>query len=471
MIWGSLLLGGTYGFRYFFGEIPLVSFCDGAIGVLMVVQLIIIVPGGCNSIHRAIVRDTETRMIESHRISPISGWQMLTGYLVGPNLHILVIFALNAAAGAVIIRWGTIGAKGWLVGNAMLLVATILPWSATVLIGVGRIKPVNPMAILALFFFLAPALFIIPGLGVFTGFYAHALASLTMVGDPKATSGTAMIAMLVNTGAAVIWGRAAMRKYRRPDLPAFGTVRAFGLLLLWLLVNAAALAAAGLAVSGRIAFMGGPIDRDFVAVSLLATVCATLFVSLLPLVALAHARVRSRKGRWGDPGGVRLGMGVGPVCCAALALSFIVFHTGTVEWATLLLTMVAISASLTAIEAMLTWSFARSKTPFRAAALFVFICWVTPVVGDGLYRQFAAIATHDFERHEAPTFMAAISPAAHLMQLFEFDAWDAEYDQFRDPVMPYRLRSLLPGTLVQIGIAVLMVYVARRAVRAPDSAG
>ncbi len=415
-VWTVLLVGGTAGFRQLFRDQPAASFYDAELVVLTGLQFIILVAGGCSAIHRALVRDTTTRMLESHRVSPLRGFTVLTGYLFGPNLHLLVLFLLNVWFGSFVIMWGTKGVDTWLIGNVFLLAVVLLPWSATVLIGIGRQKPINPVGVLLVLFITSPLMGLSPGLGVFTGFLAHGAAGMLMVGDSRVGAGDALGLLVINTVVTAIWGRAAIRKYLRPDLPAFDTLRALGLMFVWWLASAAVIVAQVLARDRNLTAFGEQIaDLPLVCSG---TSALSMLVALIPIIAVAHARTAAHPPATRRRGHVRLPPVFVPLICAILIVTFAFIYNAGRQPSAVVGLAVVIVACLTTAEALATRAYAVGKQPLMVLVLYVCLLWAAPVVLDAGYRE--GVAGVAWERPApGPTVVRGLSPVGVMMEVFE----------------------------------------------------
>ena len=95
--------------------------------ILSILQGGILVLVGCSGIRRAVQRDYTTGMIESHRLTPMSGLTAAIGYLIGPNLQTLVLAGCGVVAGLIFSFVGGTGSADWLMTmGALLWIALVL---------------------------------------------------------------------------------------------------------------------------------------------------------------------------------------------------------------------------------------------------------------------------------------------------------------------------------------------------------
>src|SRR5439155_639551 len=85
------------------------------------VQAAILVLFVAARVSAAIRQDLTSRMIESHRLMPLSPAQAVIGYLLGPAGHPLALAAANFVVGLFVSAAGGIPATIWLTANAVLL--------------------------------------------------------------------------------------------------------------------------------------------------------------------------------------------------------------------------------------------------------------------------------------------------------------------------------------------------------------
>ena len=97
--------------RRIFSYMSTTQYCDAALSIMVIVQCLVLIAGGCNAIHRAVARDSSSKMAESHRVSPLSAGAVVVGYMIGPTLQILLFYSVGTAFGAVVIHWGVLSSS------------------------------------------------------------------------------------------------------------------------------------------------------------------------------------------------------------------------------------------------------------------------------------------------------------------------------------------------------------------------
>ncbi|MEE9295104.1 MAG: hypothetical protein V3W34_09130 [Phycisphaerae bacterium] len=429
VIYTTLLAGAVIGGRYLFRGVPITNYCDQALIVLTVIQVLLIILGGGNAVFRALTRDMNTRMLESHRMTPSSSAAVILGYMVGANLQILMMYAVGIVAGAVLIRWGTVGTAHWLAGNVYMLIVAPMVWAVTVMLGIGRAKPVNPNTILFIMLLLSMGLISIPGLGLLTGIYAGYAGVLLMTGQVVVPPPYAAVLALVCLGMTVIWTRAAMRKLRRPDLPAFGTIRALGLFIIWLIAGAGALLLfAKIPAFQDVIAMGPGSDPYFLATCVTVNGIASLVFAILPISAAAHGRCRLQRRTGGHKSRLfQRHTGV-PVLCAALVSAFSVPFVRQASWDSMVWMFVALWASFVTLEGLLISRHARNRRALLLLVIYMIVFWGVPPMADLWYGEL--VASRSFYQTAPPcSVLFGFSPAGTVAKLFfpaELD-FDARY--------------------------------------------
>jgi hypothetical protein len=265
-------------------------------------QVLLAVFGGCGAIHRATLRDYQTKMIESHRLTPMSNGSVAIGYLFGATLQIMVVFFVVTAFGTVLSVFAALPVGLWLYGNLLMLNGAITLWAVVVFSGVGLGKPVNPVGVLILIALLGHVwLFVIPAAGLFVSAYSIAVGIALFLGAMAPSDTVVLLVAASNVLLTVFWMAVAAAKYRRPDLPALNAFRGLLLLGIWLVLGT--LGILGYAQSGAALSLpwGGAeiVDKQWVA-----TMTLSLMVALIPLVGTVECRLLVRRGAsprdWSD---------------------------------------------------------------------------------------------------------------------------------------------------------------------------
>ncbi len=320
--YAAVLVLATVGFRRYFIDTHTADFIATAMKILTVIQVAIAGLGGTSAIHKAVMRDHQSRMIESHRLSSMSAASAVIGYMFGPNLQVLLLYAIGALFGIFLAARGQCPATDWLLGCAYVFIAFMPLWGLAVLMGVGASKPIPPLLVLVLVGATSPIVVMFaPGLFVLTGVLTLPSGFFLMTGGggtlPKEQLA---IAATLNALLVVIWLRAAARRYRRPDRPAFDPIQALGLLAIWLIVSAVAMS-----VYRRVGVGTG---FDLGLPQFIALLSITVFWGLHPIASAQTFAIRRARGAavpvWGERVSSRA------IVAAVVALTCVV--AGTIGW-------------------------------------------------------------------------------------------------------------------------------------------
>lgn len=289
-----LLLVTSVTIRRLNGDEPLAVVVEWLIYGLGVVQSVFVFAGGCSAVHRATLRDHQTRMNESHRLTPVTSVGVALGYLFGPTALIMLLWLVGVLFGTILEFFKVPNIAGWLIGNVQLLAGAIMLWAMVVLLGTGLTKPVNPNAILVVAGSLAiPASFGLPGVALFLGAYSAYLGYWLATGSLSVPTSAVTVSILGNFLITGFWIYVAAARFRRPDLPAFNGFRGLMLLMFWLVV--------GFGTSGafqhftRTAFTGFS-DESALPLQWVATLIASLLVAAFPIAGAVQTRRLLREG-------------------------------------------------------------------------------------------------------------------------------------------------------------------------------
>ena len=398
------------GFRYVDRSIALTAYCDGVITVLAWIQMLVIIVGGCNAVFRAVTRDVTSKMMESHRVSPMTSFGVVSGYVFGATIQVLCIYAIGTVVGVIVIRWGTIGLSDWLGGNLFLLIVAIMAWTITVLVNVAGRKPVNPISVIVVISIISGTLMpLVPAFGLLSGFFAGWIGHRMMMGDPVVAVNEVSTLAVITVGMTLLWGRASMRLYRRPDLPAFGTLRALGLLAIW---EAVCGIGALIQKSPTLPQMmrNGSADLPVVV---MVSMAISLLIALLPVSSAANARCRVARGGRSVYLGDTMSTVLAATASAALLMALFMWLTWGLNngWRDVANGFVASVASLAAAGGLFTMLYARQRRPTLIVLLFIAVLWAVPPLLDSWNR--AWISTLD----QPPSVLFGLSPFGTLAEL------------------------------------------------------
>lgn len=416
----------------------LASVAPRALRILAWAQVAVMVIGGAGAIHRALARDYATRMIESYRISPMSSFTVVAGYLLGSTLQILLLWAVGLLLGLGLSRIGGRSPADWLVGNLCLLIGALSIWSMAVFAGLGAVKPGNLTLLLILAGFMAPVLMsALPGLALFLGVYTVASAQRDMLGLLGGRSGIGM-ALAASLVLMAFWMSAAARRYRKPYLPALGVAGSLVFVGLWLLVFVVGV------VWQQELVPGGWSMGEFADMVLAGSLISPLIVGHLPAAAAVRMRRRRIMGaepwRWSDrcPPGLALAL-TGLLLCAFAAVFAALEHAGWLDrwrpvemgdraWPVIGAALLLGAWTVTGLLKLSQYTIGRSVI----ASLAVIFLWGLPPLID--YMR--VIFIHGGARAGAYSFLAGCSPLVTVSAACVSPAY-----------------NVLPGLLIQLGVA------------------
>ncbi len=257
--------------------------------------------GGCTSIFRAVLRDYQSKMFESHRMTAMTNMSLVIGYFGGATLQILALYLVNLIAGTVISYFAGAPIAQWVGGNLMLLSGSVTIWAMTIYAGVGLNKPINPVPGLFGIGILGFALALIPAAAVFSGIYSGILGvSLVLGRDVLAKLGISYLEDHVSFGLSAFqllmtcfWLWAASRRYRRPDLPVFNAKGGLLLLLMWVVISLI-----GLRLMDEMLRGGNVFDERTVrSVPWIGTIIGALIISVIAIACAIETRAVIDRGR------------------------------------------------------------------------------------------------------------------------------------------------------------------------------
>jgi len=282
-------------------NLNLPAFAQNAVGVLMMCEAVLLFFIASGQIKKALLRDFTTDMITSHRLSAMSGYTAVFGYVTGPITQILSMSAVIWVAMHVFISMVTpsmgIGRVSMLaipsVLYAIMLCAAATLWSLGVLIGLSTR---GKAGVLGVVIFLAisnnTGMFkIVPGLYVLFPLTEIVTRNMTTVGSIAFDAPALLASALIQTTLTLVFVIAAARKFHRDDVPAFTPTLAHILLAICSLTSAVAFKYWRPSMMGVIPaeFTVDPGNQMLMTLASLALLC------LLPVAVGASAEARWAK--------------------------------------------------------------------------------------------------------------------------------------------------------------------------------
>lgn len=277
-------------------------FAQSAVGVLMMIEAVLLFFIASGQIKKALLRDFTTDMITSHRLSAMSGYTAVFGYVTGPITQILTMSAVIWVAMHVFISMVTPTAGVEQVSMlaipsvlyAIMLCAAATLWSLGVLIGLSTR---GKAGVLGVVIFLAisnnTSMFkIVPGLYVLFPLTEIVTNNVTSVGSISFDAEALLASALIQTTLTLVFVIAAARKFHRDDVPAFTPTLAHILLAICSLTSAVAFKYWRPSVTGMIVPVEFTVDPGN---QMLMTLASLALLSLLPVAVGASAEARWAK--------------------------------------------------------------------------------------------------------------------------------------------------------------------------------
>ncbi|MCK4341899.1 MAG: hypothetical protein KAY37_09280 [Phycisphaerae bacterium] len=264
--------------------------------IITVVQGLIVLLLAPGAVRKAVLRDFQTGMIDSHRVTPLSGLNLVLGYLTGPTSQALLLYGVGLLlggyfAGAYGQSLGFTGLmlSGWYFSQLCMLTLALLLSALVLLSALASDGKTNIMALLVIVgvlggWFLLP---FVPGLALLLGVMSAGLL-IQMLGRTGPITSNSMVtawAMVLQVALTLILLRAACRKIRAPDRALF-SIR-LGLILLTVMGVTLVL---GWHFFSDIAGLFGPSYAT--SAQWFGSTTAFLLVALFPLAAVATERYR-----------------------------------------------------------------------------------------------------------------------------------------------------------------------------------
>jgi len=435
---------------------------------LAVAQIALLVLGGCGAVQRALTRDHVSRMLESHRLSPLSGSSVAFGYVFGAPMQFIVLFLITLIWGAARLRVAGLPVEGWIAGNLLLFATAAMYWSVAVCSGVGHAKPVNLLGIMLVSSVASAAVVLIPGLALVTGAYSISAAFMAMMGRFELNPPTSVVAstslnpahvgglMLASLMWTMLWLSGAARRFRRPDRPAFDALWATVMLLTWLVLSGTSIA-----ILEDVQRLQGELPHP--RTQFVVTLVLSLIWCALPLSGAGIDRARILKGarpgsweervssRWLILAGTVLVCGVLAICKIrwvednGVELTSALGRNTLQSWALTAITMVL---GLLALDGVLRIRYLTQARALGPASLYVIVAWLLPVAVDYARGVYAHWMDENPYAHTDFTLLLSCSPMGVMMKV---------WSKLSAP--------LLPGLAVQIIIAASLTALAVRAER------
>jgi len=282
------------------------------------------------AVRRAVQRDFQSGMIESHRISPMSNLTVVLGYMIGPPLQSMLLYAASVALGtfflsrfaltpgqAAVSGLGRI-LGGWYFAQGCLLVLAFAATAFVLVTALSSAGKTNALTALMIAGILGgwSIVYLVPGLALLLGLLSTGvlLSWILPVPTIRSDPGVIFTAAVLQLATGLLLLGAACRKFRAPHRSLFSIPAA----LLLLVVFGVALAA-GAAASVRHAWLFADWGKDHL-LQHIASVVAFMLVAQFAVVAAADRQFqRDRAAAFGLRAGSRgLDTRLVPIVLAAL---------------------------------------------------------------------------------------------------------------------------------------------------------
>lgn len=460
-----LLLGlGTFGLYAVMRPQGFAGAAGYALNFLALIQGGILVMGGTNAAYKAMLRDFDTKMLESHRITPMGNVAVVLGYLFGANIQTVCLVFVGMLFGAGVSFFAALPVLDWLAGHVLAGCGAVMLWSIVVFVGLRPAKPISPSPLIVVTALLTMLILLLPGAGVFTGTYAMYIAGSLVTGNMTFDGPSVLLVAGLSVLLTCFWVYAAAAKYRRPDLPALNALRGMVLLVLWLVLGTLGITAYKYVVGATMRSL--ELD-ELTRPQWIGTIVTGMLMALVPVAGAVHCRLLVGRGaaprnRWDTVSDL------GAALVAALLVPAITAGLGWLTWRGLsvspaisigflspqasawLYTTAAVLLAVMTMRGLMTFCLAKLSKPGLPLVVFVILFWAGPVLGD------IALATVSDRFNDMGDLSALVglSPIGTVMVAWSGDAG-----------------RLLPGLAGQALIATLMMVFGARVSRTRFLAG
>jgi hypothetical protein len=352
---------------------------------LIAIQAGILVLFACSRISTAVRQDQTSRMLESHRLMPVSPAQAVLGYLVGPVMPPLGIALANLLLGCWLCTALGLSIGLWLTANGVLLTFAMFA-AAVSCFGAFAGKPAGVAAgWIAASMGMVNILTIgaiLPGVNVLiTPLSGPTVWSLGVAGGDALAAYAPSLLLQGWIGATCF--AAACRRYRRDDRPALGADLGLALLAGW--VGASAV---GMVYWENFEPANNRWMKEDPAIQYLGSTMAAMLLGLVPVAGAAWASVDwAGRRAVGDPSPGRRPMPPQVVALAAAGVTLLLAaaaastaqagsHSVLVRTATVLVTYFVAMAYVLRVLARVT---VKLLLPLMA---WVLITWLIPLTID-----------------------------------------------------------------------------------------
>lgn len=375
---------------------------------------------GAGAIRKQIQRDFTSKMIESHRLTPMTGLTAAVGYTIGPNLVLLVFNLAVFASGLLLSPLAGKPVGDWLLICGVTLWLSLFVWCLSTFFALATAGAFSFLAIVVIGFLAGGVVFFLPGLAMLLGLYGF----LSMQGPiPQVAIGDLTLPSLVLQATLMglcLYG--AARKFRGLHIRAFPTP--VGLLLV---LQLAVSGAFGILCTELTRKTGGPrniYDEVPAWFQLGASMLAVNLAALTPVATAAYSVAAWRKRRRLEPE-MKPRRPMGMLVASVLSVALIVAGFAGIFW--------MISHPLVGKEYRQQWiiSAALLLAPLVSTGVIMQICyrvtdkarwpavtWLAvgslgPVILDGAYMASQLLPKFQF------SWLTCVSPVGAMLMLWQ----------------------------------------------------
>lgn len=375
---------------------------------------------GSSVVGNAIRRDVSAGLLESHRLMPIGAGTAVAGYLLGPTFQAISMAVANLIIGAMLTSASQIPVEHWVVSNFVVVSFVVFLW-----VCFAYASFVAKNAFTAMFGLMFGGF----GSG---GILLNVMPALAVLMTPLsgrtafnfAFRGTAMTpAYGLGLAAQIVIGGiffcGAMRRFRRDDVPALGTVLGLMLLAAWVATSAVGIRNWELVSPVMFQRLNQP---DF-NVQAIGSIVAALLIALVPVAGSARMAVQWHRIA-ATAGGRAVHRPAPPPLVALLAtviVPAVLFGaTRDREWRPAVVPVVVVSgAFLFTSSYLLRYFYLRNLRAAVWMAFWLIVTWLLPLGADALRNNFSD------DLNPKPLF-SLLSPIGALINVWDdnrSDAW------------------------------------------------
>ena len=220
------------------------------LGIITAAQSVFLLMIAPSAIRRSVLRDFQSGMIESHRLTPMSNWRIVLGYMTGPTMQAAMLLAVGFVLGTYFsAQLGTANAVGvtltvriwvlgWYAAIGSMLAVSLMICAFVLLTSIASSGKTNAIGafILISIFGGWMVIFFVPGLALVLGVMSSG-AMVDMIlfnsGTLKVNAESAALAAILQLTLAALFLHAACGKLRRPERALFSVRQAVVLAMVW----------------------------------------------------------------------------------------------------------------------------------------------------------------------------------------------------------------------------------------------